>query len=1065
MPSCSGCGVENPEGARFCLGCGSPLASSRSRTRESRRVVTVLFSDVVGSTALGEILDPETLRGVMTRYFETMAAVIERHGGTVEKYIGDAIMAVFGLPVLHEDDALRAVRAAAEMREALAALNVALEADRGVAIATRTGLETGEVVAGEVSARQTLVTGDTVNTAARLEQAAGPGEILLGMPTWRLVGDSATAEPVPPIDAKGKAEPVAAVRLLAVDPGRTERPRQGAAPLVGRERELERLQAVFETVLQDRDPALVTVLGPAGVGKSRLVAEFIAGVADRATVLRGRCLSYGEGITYWPLREILLAAARIAEDDGPRAGRRKLDRLVHDARDGPLLSARLASAIGLSAEPAPQEELFWAARRTLEHLAAARPLVLVIEDIHWAEATFLELVEQLVDLARDVALLVVCPARPEVRDSVPEWGRGRRNATEIALGGLTEGATVGLIDLLPGGAAIPTDLRARILAAAEGNPLFLEEMVRMLVDDGVVTLAGGPATGDPAAAAGVADSVRVPPTIGALLAARLDRLPDDERLTAQRASVVGRVFEQIAVMALTPPTAEIDVTASLLGLVRRELVAPELSELTADEAFKFRHILIRDAAYDALAKADRAELHERFADWLERAAGDRLMEYEEILAYHLEQAHRYRTELRERGDQTGRLAERAALHLGAAARRARDRGDSAAAAELYQRAEALPIADPQTQAELRLDHGLALWDLGRTADSLERADRALGLANELGDRRLAARARLLRLNAMVADGTYASSDAIVGLEREAILTDAEASGDPLALAVARQSVAEQAWIERRFGDSVALTRLAAESARATGDTRLELEIECNILVSMVSGPATASASVAFGEGLLARAAEYPTLRASILPGLALAEAMLGRAELARAHADEASAIYRDLAQPLGVAEVQLVKYWVARLAGNLTIAEAEVRQALDADDVDATINPWASWRLAEVLVAQGRIDEAEEALTESERDPVPVLGPRRAAVRMRIHAARGDPGAAVEVDELLATLAGTPWVNQEADALIEAAETMAPLGDVAAATAHARRALELAEAKENVALAAQIRLLLERLAS
>jgi class 3 adenylate cyclase/tetratricopeptide (TPR) repeat protein len=1064
MSSCPRCGVESPDGANFCPGCGSPFAPGRPGENESRRVVTILFTDVVGSTALGELLDPETFRGVMARYFGTMTAVIERHGGTIEKYIGDAIMAVFGLPLLHEDDALRAVRAAVEMREALVALNVVLENERGVTIAARTGIETGEVVAGDATTRQTLVTGDPVNTAARLEQAADPGEILVGVPTWRLVAEASFAEPVAPIDAKGKAGQVPAMRLLRVGGVGHETVRAGSGTLVGRDAELGQLGAAFDRVLGERQPALVTVLGPAGVGKSRLVAEFVASVAHRATVLRGRCLSYGEGITYWPIREILVAAAGIAESDTPKAGRRKLDRLVRNAPDGPLLAARLGSAIGLSTEPAPQEELFWAIRRTMEHLAAARALVLVIEDIHWAEPTLMELVEQLIDLGRDVPLLVVCPTRPEVRDTIPGWGRGPRNAIEIALGGLTEDATAGLIDSLPGGRAIPAGLRARILAAAEGNPLFLEEMVRMLVDEGVVAASGGPVTGHPAAVARVAEAVAVPPTIGALLAARLDRLPVGERSTAQRASVVGRVFEQVAVAALTPANAAVDLTASLLALVRRDLVAAEGSELTATGVFKFRHILIRDAAYDALSKADRAELHERFAGWLERAAGDRLMEYEEILAHHLGLAHRYRTELRQGGDRTAHLGERAAAHLIAAAERARDRGDSAAAAELCKRAEGLPIADARARSNLHLQHGHTLFDLGRTSDAVEQADRALAIAGEVGDWRLAARARLLRLAASIADGVFAGSDSSVGIERSVILSEAEASGDPLALALARQSLSEQAWTERRFVDAVAQTRLAVDSARATGDARFELEIECEVLPPLISGPTRAGAAVAVGEELLGRAGEYPTIRARILNGLAIAEAMLGRAAQARAHADEASDIYRDLAQPIGVAEVQLNKCWVARLAGDLTAAEAEVRQVLDGDHVDAGIRPWASWRLGDVLIAQGRIDEAEEALRESERDPVPVLGPRRAALRARIDAARGESRAVAEIIELLTTVAGTPFINQETDALVEAAESMASLGHPAAAAIHARRALDLAEAKENLALAAQIRVLLARVA-
>ena len=335
MPACPGCGVDNPERARFCLECGRSLAPGPSDARGSRRTVTILFSDIVGSTALGELLDPEAVHIVMSSYFDEMQAVIERHGGTVEKFIGDAIMAVFGLPVLHEDDALRAVRAAVGMNEALAALNARLERERGVTIAVRTGLNTGEVLAGDASARQTLVTGDAVNTAARLEQAAGAGEILLGATTWSLVRDTVTVEPRPAIPLKGKAEPVPAFLLRSVGTGAV-RPDRADGPLVGRDGELDRLRERFAAVVDRRRPAVVTVIGQAGVGKSRLVAEFVAGLGDRATVLKGRCLSYGDGITYWPIRGVLHAAAGIRDEDPPGEGLRKLELLVHDDPDGPI---------------------------------------------------------------------------------------------------------------------------------------------------------------------------------------------------------------------------------------------------------------------------------------------------------------------------------------------------------------------------------------------------------------------------------------------------------------------------------------------------------------------------------------------------------------------------------------------------------------------------------------------------------------------------------------------------------------------------------------------------------
>ncbi len=576
MPACPGCGVDNPERARFCLECGLPLTVGRPAVGGSRRTVTVLFSDIVGSTALGELLDPEAVHLVVSSYFDEMRAVIERHGGTVEKFIGDAIMAVFGLPVLHEDDALRAVRAALEMHAALATLNARLGTERGVTIATRTGLNTGEVLAGDPSARQTLVTGDAVNTAARLEQAAGAGEILLGAATWRLVRDVATVEPVPAIGARGKAEPLPAFRLLSIGQ-ETVRSARADAPLVGRGGELDQLRVRFERVAAERRPALVTVLGPAGVGKSRLVAEFVAELGDRATVLKGRCLSYGDGITYWPIREVLHTAAGIRDEDTPEEGLRKLSGLLRDDRDRPLLADRLASAIGLGAAPFPQDELFWAIRRTLADLAANRSLVLILEDLQWAEPTLRELIEYLTDQGVDSPLLLLCPARPEILEGATGWPPDRADATTIALEGLPPDTMMRLIDTLPGGAEVPGALRRRILATAEGNPLFVEEMVALLVEEGIV------GAGDAAAGGSAPDEIRMPPTIQALLAARLDRLPDSERSTAQRASVVGRVFDEAAVEALSPESVRADVPGDLDALVLKQLLAPETSGLTEDE--------------------------------------------------------------------------------------------------------------------------------------------------------------------------------------------------------------------------------------------------------------------------------------------------------------------------------------------------------------------------------------------------------------------------------------------------------------------------------------------------
>lgn len=405
---CASCGEDNPERARFCLNCASPLAAGSPRGREVRKIVTVLFSDAAGSTALGERLDPESLRALMKRYFAEMRRIIERHGGTVEKFVGDAVMAVFGMPQLHEDDALRAVRAAIEIRDALARLNEQVEAEQGQRVVFRTGINTGEVVAGDAASGETLATGDAVNTAARLEQAAAPTEILLGRTTYQLVRDAVVAAPVEPIDAKGKGMPVAAYRLVSLAGDAHALARRLDAPLVGRVRELSLLDEALLRAVTERAPQIITVLGTAGIGKSRLVAEFLASAHD-ARVLRGRCLPYGDGITYWPVREIVHDAAGIEEtDDGERAFSR-VRALVEGDLDADIIARRVAVAIGLESEPAPQEEIFWAIRKFLECLARSEPLILLIEDIHWAQPMLLDLLEYVASLAADAPVLLVCP--------------------------------------------------------------------------------------------------------------------------------------------------------------------------------------------------------------------------------------------------------------------------------------------------------------------------------------------------------------------------------------------------------------------------------------------------------------------------------------------------------------------------------------------------------------------------------------------------------------------------------------------------------------------------------
>ena len=625
------------------------------RTGETRKIVTVLFTDLVDSTPLGERLDPETLRHVMGRYFAAMQATLERHGGTVEKFIGDAIMAVFGIPTLHEDDALRAVRAAIDMRTTLARLNEELESEYGVRLLSRTGVNTGQVVTGDPLARQKLATGDAVNVAARLEQAAGPGEILIGEATERLVRHAIRLEAVDPLTLKGKSERLPAWRALEVLPDVPAFTIPIAAPFVGRMHELEQLQDAFRQAAAQRSCTLATIVGPPGIGKSRLARELIQALGPEAHVVVGRCLPYGDGITYAPLAEIVRQVGNVEE-------------LVADDDQAAAISARIAGATGAAATAGSPEEIAWAFRKLFESLARQRPLLVVIDDIHWAEATLLDLIEYVTSFSTGAPILVLCTARPDLFDNRASWAAPRANATVVSLAPLANDQMQRLIEELLHDRALGDDARARITDAAEGNPLFVEQILALQAED-------------------PEEEVIVPPTIQALLAARIDRLEPDERAVLVRGSVEGRLFHRGAVAELLPAgPVRANVGAQLMNLVRKEFLRPDQSLFPGDDGFRFNHILIRDAAYESMPKQLRAELHERYADWLDRRADGNVAEYEEFVGHHLEQSYRLRTELGQTDDHARAVAARAGQLLAHAGRRATARGDARAGTRLLRRA-------------------------------------------------------------------------------------------------------------------------------------------------------------------------------------------------------------------------------------------------------------------------------------------------------------------------------------------------------------------------------------------
>src|ERR671934_123933 len=642
MAVCPRCGRESPDSSRFCPGCGATLVEAEPH--EVRKTVTVLFADVIESTPLGERLDPETLRRVLSRYFERMQTIIERHEGRVEKFIGDAIMAVFGIPVAHEDDALRSLRAAAEMRAALAALNVEIERDHGVQLEIRMGVNTGEVVASDQSTGQTLVTGDAVNVAARLEQSAAPGQILIGSETERLVRTAVRATGPEQIDVKGKSKPIVAFAFETVIPDVSVPVRHLDVPLVDRDGEMAILRSALERAISERSCELFTVVGPAGIGKSRLTAELVSGVSDGASVLVGHAPPYGEGITYWPVIEAVRQAAGLGEDVSVPSLERLVELAGDDGEEGYAAATRVAELVGAREATATSWETFWALRRLFEGIARRRPLVFVLEDLHWAEPTLLDFLEYVAEWSRDAPLLLLCLVRPELLDERPSWSRRMGAESSLFLEPLPEQAADELIDTLLAGTPLADAARARITDAAEGNPLFLEQMLAMIAEEN-----------------GALEEVAVPPTIRALLTARLDRLSKNERAVLERAAIMGRVFSWEAVRELWPDADSAFVGEQLMLLSRKELVTPEGDAACGEHRFRFRHALIRDAAYAAMPKEMRADLHERFAESLEAHSA----EYDEIVGYHLEQAFRCHADLGHVDDRG--LAERAAEGLAHAA--------------------------------------------------------------------------------------------------------------------------------------------------------------------------------------------------------------------------------------------------------------------------------------------------------------------------------------------------------------------------------------------------------------
>ncbi|MEO8229850.1 MAG: adenylate/guanylate cyclase domain-containing protein [Chloroflexota bacterium] len=1019
MTGCPSCGAPHPERAQFCSECGAALSVASPEQRDVRKIVTVLFSDVTGSTALGERHDPEAIRRVMARYFDAARTTIDRHGGTVEKFIGDAVMAVFGIPAVHEDDALRAVRAAAELRDALRRLDAELE-PTGIVLGVRIGVETGEVVAGIGSQGTTLATGDAVNVAARLEGAAKPGEILIGAETLALVRDAVVVDALPPLELKGKAEPVAAFRLVSVHGSGAGRARRGDTPMVGRGRELAVLGQAFERATIDRTAQLFTVFGPAGVGKSRLVREFLASVEPRATIRRGRCLPYGEGITYWPVITIVQDTAGIEESDSADLALTKIDHLIGESPEARLIAMRLAQILGLQPGVSPQEEIFWACRKFLEAAARDRPLVVLVEDVHWAEPTLLDLIEHVADLARDVPILLIATARPEMLETRPTWGGGRMNATAILLEPLSVGAALELIGGLLPGAGLPPAVLNRIAEAAEGNPLYAEELVGMFLDDGIIQSDGEGGW----KIAGDLGRILIPRTIQALLAARLDRLPPAERSAAERASVIGRSFERGAVAHLTPEDARPDIPASLTALVRKDLIRPEPGRL-ADDAFRFRHILIRDAAYESLAKSDRAHLHERFADWLEDAAGDRLGEVEEIIGYHLEQAVRYRSELGSAGSPEVALARRAAGRLESAARRAVARSDARAAIHLLERTIALLPADDPARDPLLIDLGTALGDAGDFAGAGAVLSDVARRAEATGDARIRAFAVVQQWHN---SASYPGHEAEARAEAQAAIALFEAAGDSQGLARSLMLMANIDWWSGHGAAAEKAMLTAMGYARRAGLARELSDGFGNLGAYFNTGPTPVTEAIRQCEAFLAAEAGNRAVEGWMWHALAHLRARLGEFDEARELAARARAILDEHGQLYEHATLSEMVADVEVLAGDPGAAVRVLEAGLAATTRTGAPSEMLAAFLARAACLAGDPERAGTAAKLGMTGDAWVRAIAESSLA-RVRAAEGAHEGAEKLSrEAVASLAGTDFLNFHGWIMVNHAEVMEAAG-------------------------------------
>jgi class 3 adenylate cyclase/tetratricopeptide (TPR) repeat protein len=977
----------------------------------ARRPATVVFADVVESTALGEQLDPESVHRILERYSETATTILERHGGTVEKFIGDAIVGFFGLTEVHEDDAQRAVRAAVELRDAVAELCDELRRTHGIELGVKIGVNSGDVFVGAGTRREMFATGDAVNVAARLEQHANDGEILLGARTFRLVEEIVDADPLEPLAVKGRKALVSAWRLLDLSSAEPLSHRH-QVPFVGREHQLEEVRKALARVRDERSCLLCTIVGPAGMGKSRLAEEFVGELDGSATVAVGRCLSYGEAITYHALAEILQELVGREPD-------RRIAELVGD--DAELVGRRVRATMGLDQDIAPAEETFWAIRRLFESAAAERPLVAIVDDLHWGEPLLLDLLEYLAGFSAGAPILILCLARSELFEARPSWAAGE----VVALDALAEPEARKLVHAIGEGEIEPPE-EARIVRTAEGNPLFLEQLVATRTECG---------------------DEHLPPNVQAVLTARVASLDPRERRVLEHASVEGRNFRWNVVAELLPEEARESLGRDLMALVRRQLIEPDPSVFAGEDGFRFSHVLIREAVYEGLPKEVCADLHERLADRL-RGGGE-----DEVVGHHLEQAFRARSQLGLVGEREWELAREAQTRLEAAAQKVLLGGDPDAAADLLARAVSLLPVDDPSRVGLLPRLGAAFFEAGRFTEADEVLTEAIDRAGD--DALLEARARLeQQFVRLQAEGAIDEPDRVA----QDTLRVFEAHGDLRGQSRTWCLRAMVDWIHGQAAKADEGWRRAADLARRAEDELELFEMLAWRASAAPIGPTPVTEAIATCTEIREEVDGSPLATAQMLPPLASLYAMQGDFETARSLVQEANTLLVELGRIYTVA-LSHHDATVEFLAGQPAAAEQRLRTAYERLDElgEKAFAASTASMLAQAVYCQERYDEAEQFCSASRE--AAAADDLSAQVEWRGVAAkllaRRDRNAEAETlaREAVELVEQTDFLRHHADALLALGDVLALGGEPQQAATAFRAGLELYQQKGDTVMA------------